>query len=341
MVKRKLKIVATTWHVMHAWDLYNALADEADFYLIDNFWRSWRKKEFLAARPIPENVHFVPYYEKGIYDFAILNIDQQCVNNKLGKSVVYEEFNNIIQDIPKVVINHGSPVYPEFLLGTDMTKQDAEEECRNIIKGMIGDNIMVVNSYEAASEKEWGWGNPIHHGLDDTEWFDLPKEPRVFTALSPAGCEEYYNRDAMNEIIRKFAMNYGYEIYWAKMNIKTDGSFEDYKEFLGRSLIYLDVSYRTPMNRARTEAMLSGCCVVQVKGAHDLDMFTKDRENIVLVDNSPEMIADVLADLIENKYDEAVKIGQAGKKMAKMHFNRTRYRADWIKLINDKVGIKI
>ncbi len=340
-MKRKLKICATTWHVMHFYDLFNALSDVADFYLMNNIWRSWRRKEFMAARPIPDNVKFVPYYEPGIYDFAILDIDQQCVNQKLGKSIVYQEFHNQIKDIPQVVINHGSPVYPEFLMTMKMTKQQAEEECRQIIKEMIGDALMVTNSFDAASNKEWGFGYPIVHGLDANEWLDLPKEPRIFTALSSAGCEEYYNRDCMNEVIRKLGQNYGYELYWAKMNIRTDSSFDDYKTFLGRSLIYIDVSFRTPMNRARTEAMLSGCCVVQVKGAHDLERFAEDRKNIILVDNSPEMIADVLVDLIENKYEEACIIGQAGKTTAKEKFNRERYRADWIKLINDKLGIKI
>jgi hypothetical protein len=338
---KKLSIVATTWHVMHAWDLFNALKDYADFYLINNFWRSWRKKEFLAARAIPSNVHFVPFYEEGKYDLAILNIDQQCVNNKLGKSIVYQELNASIKDIPKVVINHGSPVYPEFLMSAGMNKKQAEEECVAIVKKMIGDNIMVVNSFEAASEREWGWGNPIWHGLDATEWFDLPKEPRIFTALSPAGCEEYYNRDCLNEVIRLTKQNYGYDILWAKMNVKTDGSFEDYKTFLGSSLIYLDISFRTPMNRARTEAMLSGCCVVQVKGAHDLDRFAKDRENMVLVDNNPQQISDVLVALIEKNYWGAVQIGQNAKAMATKIFNRDRYRADWLKLLNDKLGIKL
>ena len=356
---RKLKICATTWHVMHFHDLFGALSDIADFYLINNIWRSWRRKEYLAARPIPSNVKFVPYYEPGVYDFAILDIDQQCVNTKLGKSVVYQEFHEQIKDIPQVVINHGAPVYPEFLMTTGMTKQEAEIECKKIIKSMIfdgiitkekkatvddihfGDTHMITNSYQAATDKEWGFGYPIWHGLDAKEWFDLPKEPRVFTALSPAGCEEYYNRDCLNEVIRKLMQNYGYELYWAKMNIKTDTSFDDYKTFLGKSLIYIDVSFRTPMNRARTEAMLSGCCVVQVKGAHDLERFAKDRENIILVDNKPEQIADVLAHLIENQYDEAIKIGQAGKETAKKLFNRERYKQDWIKFINDKLNIKI
>ena len=338
---RRLKIVTSTWHVMHFWDLFNALSDVADFYLVNNMWRSWRRKEYIAARPIPKNTFFVPTYQEGIYDFAILDVDQQCVNDKVGKTQVFKELNDRIKDIPKVIINHGSPVYPEFLMQSGMTKDDAQKECIRIIKEMVGDSIMVTNSHEAASEREWGWGYPIIHGLDPAEWYDLPKEPRVFTSLSPAGCDEYYNRDMMNEVTRRARQTYGYDIYWAKMNVKTDGSPDDYKDFLGRSLIYLDVSFRTPMNRARTEAMLSGACVVQVQGGHDLDRFAKHNENMVIVPNNPNAIVDTITDLIENRYEEAAQIGQNAKKMAMEKFGRARYRDDWMRLVTDELKIKL
>jgi glycosyltransferase involved in cell wall biosynthesis len=95
------------------------------------------------------------------------------------------------------------------------------------------------------------------------------------------------------------------------------------------------------MNRARTEAMMSGACVVQVNGAHDLDRFAKDGENIVLVDNSPDIIASICVDLIENRYKEAVQIGQNAKAMAHEKFERKRYRQDWIDLITKDLGIKL
>jgi len=57
----------------------------------------------------------------------------------------------------------------------------------------------------------------------------------------------------------------------------------------------------------------SGCCVVQVKGAHDLDKFIKEGENMILVDNEPREIAALLVDLIENHYKDCIEIGQKGK----------------------------
>lgn len=325
---------------MHYYDLISALKDDADFTLIDNTNRSWRDERFLNTRPIPANVRFAPFFEEGKYDFAILGIDQQCVNPDIGKSNVYKELNAAITDIPKVVINHGTPVYPEFLKHEQMTDGDAEIECRKIMRGLIGENHMVVNSYE--SVKEWGWGHPIWHGLDPDEWWQATKEPRVISALSPAGCDTYYNRSCMNDTIMEFGKSYGYEIQWARIskNARTDSSWDAYRNFLAKGLVYLDVSFRTPMNRARTEAMLSGCCIVQVEGAHDLDRFARDGENIVLVPNNPRKIADRLAELLANP-DETLRIGKEGRKTAMEKFSRARYRQDWLDFVHGtlKIGV--
>lgn len=64
-------------------------------------------------RPLPEGVKFVPYYQPGRYDLAVLHLDQQCVDPNIGKGTLYRHLNKVIQDIPKVVINHGTPFWPE------------------------------------------------------------------------------------------------------------------------------------------------------------------------------------------------------------------------------------
>ncbi len=83
------------------------------------------------------------------------------------------------------------------------------------------------------------------------------------------------------------------------------------------------------MNRARTEAMLSGCCVVQVEGAHDIERFAIPNKNMIIVPNDPEKIAK----LINNHYNDCIKIGQEGKKTAIKIFSREKYRQEWLKLI--------
>lgn len=344
---RKLEIVMTTWHVMHYYDLMMALKDDANFTLIPNNNRSWRDERFLALRPIPPNLSFAPFYEKGKYDFAILGVDQQCTNDDLGKTKVFKELNEVITDIPKVVINHGCPVYPEFLKEAGMTDADAEEKCRLLMKALVGNAPMVVNSYTASSEKEWGWGYPIWHGMEPSEWFgDMIKEPRAITALSPAGTDMYYNRACMNDTSEQLKRIFGYELQWARVTMyaqKTDQSWDAYRKFLGKGLVYVDTSFRTPMNRARTEAMLSGCCVVQVDGAHDLDHLTPFgtiRENVVIVPNNPIAIAEKVNELLQNPR-KAMEIGQKGRLFAQQAFNRTRYREDWLRFITEELKLNV
>lgn len=336
MKNGRYQIVTSDWHIMHFWDLFNALSDMADFFLIDNNHRDWRKPTYLALRPIPANATHVPYYEPGKYDLAILDVDQQCTNPLLGKTKLQRELLELITDIPVIVINHATPVYPEYLCKEGMTKAEAEEECRRVIREMVGDRPMVTNSFEAATEREWGWGTPIWHGMNPDEWMDLPKEPRAFTALSPAGADEYYNRECMSEIQTKLNDRFGHTLWWAKQNVDTHTSPEGYKEFLGRSLLYIDTSFRTPMNRARTEAMLSGCCIVQVAGAHDLDHPVEGgvlKDFMIIVPNDPTAIAEKINDLIEHHYQECVEMGQRAKAMAMKTFTRERYRQAWLNLI--------
>ena len=60
---RRLKVVATTWQIFHWHDLFNALSDVADFYLIDNMWRSWRKKEYGEINLTPDvALDFFPHH---------------------------------------------------------------------------------------------------------------------------------------------------------------------------------------------------------------------------------------------------------------------------------------
>lgn len=77
--------------------------------LLNNNVRHWN----TDARPLPKNVEWVPYYEPGKYDLAILHVDQQCVDPLIGKGILYRNLNKVIQDIPKIVINHGTPWWPE------------------------------------------------------------------------------------------------------------------------------------------------------------------------------------------------------------------------------------
>lgn len=337
-MKRKLEIFDYTWHIPHQYDMMYALRKDCNFYHCLNTKLQWDE----CIRKKPDNLKFVTCYEAGKYDLAILHIDQQTISEDYIKYLIYRQFDKIITDIPKIVINHGSPVFPErfYQLGQNLSEAEMENVCRRLIRFLVKDNEMVVNSYTSAKPQEWGFGTPIVHGINSEDWWDMPKEPRVFTSLSAHGLDAYYNRSVMFRTAEELLHKHGYVLHYARRNVDTARSPEDYKSFLGRSLLYLDTSFRTPMNRARTEAFLSGCCVVQVEGAHDLERWAKPGENIVIVPNDPEKIAAVVADLLENRYNEAVSIGKKGKEMAIKEFNPEKYRASWIKLMKKTIAEK-
>jgi len=303
--------------------------------------RKWGEQ----ARPLPKHVKWVPYYEPGKYDLAILHVDQQCLSPRIayGKSMVFREVKAQIKDIPIIVINHGTPVYPEVFTqfaqeaGLGNTEEAGEEWARREMKKLMeGVSVMVVNSHKA--KEMWGFGKTIIHGLDPEDWWDLPKEPRVVTFISPGGIgEKYYGRRFFRETRQVLRRKYGVELVWIGQD-KYCASWDDYRNFLGRSLVYFNPTIGSPMPRTRTEAMFSGCCVVTTP-YQDADRFIKNGVNGFLVNVNPQEAAKVIADCIFN-YQKSVEIGQKGKETAKKLFNGKRFRKDWFDLIKFVLKVK-
>lgn len=128
---------------------------------------------------------------------------------------------------------------------------------------------------------------------------------------------------------------YGISLQW----INSPGCFKansikDYKEFLGKSLIFFNGTFASPMPRSRTEAMLSGCCIITTP-QHDADTFIKHGENGFIVSASDvygtaKLIAELLSD-----YKTAKMVGKKGRETALKIFNRERYRDDWIEFLKE------
>lgn len=317
---KPIKIFNVPWHVAHQYELYKIPGTE--WYHCINPVRKWssKRKEF---RPKPPNVFEVPYYEPGKYDLAVLHIDQQCVDPTLGKSRLYKELNEAIKDIPKIVINHGTPFWPECY---------TEEYILMRMRQLVGQNHMVVNSERAL--EMWGKIGQsqtcILHGLDPEEWFDLPKEPRVITGLSPAGLDRYYNRNLLIAVKDKLKEK-GIPHCWIQVDWLAE-SFDDYRNFIGRSLIYFNPTLESPMPRSRTEAMLSGCCVLTLPN-HGAEKFIQHGVSGIHVPNNPTVIADLIEELINNHYQQCIEIGQRGKEVARQLFHKDRFQAEWLQLI--------
>jgi len=320
------------------------LAHQYELYKIPNTEWTWVAQHRRQTSNVPRGdmvkkfgLKTVPHYEKGKYDLALLHVDQQCFEENLwerGKGSLYKELNEVITDIPKIVINHGTPYYPEQFqcnikeenykaLGYTKEQIGMSGDLINTCKKVIGNNYMVTNSYRAA--EQWGHGKPIIHGQDKEEWFDLPKEPRVITTLSPAGLDKYYDRSFLTAIREELEER---DIHFCQITVDVRfSSFEEYREFIGRSLIYIHPMKEAPMSRGRTEAMFSGCCVLTTPW-QDADRFIENGKNGFIIPRNPRVVADMVEGLLYD-YKKAVAIGQEGKKTALKEFDGDRYRKDW------------
>lgn len=335
---KELKIFAIPWHTGHQHEqLKLAQKYPVKFSYLRNNVRRWSR---FTSRPEPhtylnkDQFEWVDYYEPGKYDLAILNLDQQCVNPDIGKGQLYRQLNEVIQDIPKIVLNHGTPMYDEYcpedmvINGGKVQTRRGERRLQGM-KEMIGDNFMIVNSYKAV--ERWGWGYPIIHGMDESEWLDLPKEPRVVVSLSPGGLDKYYNRQLLSAIKQAVKDKCGIDIIHTNVNYDVE-DWQDYKELLGRSLIAIYPFLDSPMPRSRTESMFSGACVLTSKH-HNADEFIVHGKNGFIVQDNPLSYAEAIHGLINVCYEETVKVGQEGKKTAQKLFTVDQYLDDLYKIL--------
>lgn len=326
-MSKKLRVFGVMNHVGNQYEMLK-LAEKynVEFTYLENNVRKWSR---YSARPIPDHLKWATHYEAGKYDVAILHVDQQHVNPDIGKGQLYTQMNEVIQDIPKIVINHGTPMYDEMydeeMVINGGIIHDAKGD-RQIpgMKQKIGDNFMVVNSYESVDR--WGWGYPLIHGMQADEWYDLPKEPRVTISLSPGGLDKYYNRQLLTAIKGELKDRLGLEVWHITVSYEAK-DWQDYREILGSSLIYINPTLDSPMPRSRTEAMLSGCCVLTSKH-HGAEDFIEHGVDGFIVPDNPLSYVKAVDTLINGCYKDAIRIGQHGKAKAQKVFNLDRYLDD-------------
>lgn len=344
---KEIKVFNMPWHIGHQYELCKIPATKW-------YWLVNHRRHFASMPRGPqENYGFewIPHYESGKYDVALLHLDQQCMEDSLwerGKGSVFREVNSVIQDIPKIVIMHGTPYYPE-MFGSDITKDNYKEfgftedqigmssELIKRFKDVTKDiDMFIFNSHTA--QKQWGFAGSdkaktIIHGLDPDEWWDLPKEPRVVTMINPGGLDKYYDRHFLKCVKEALAER---DIYHCHITVDARFSnWDEYRKFLGRSLLYFNPTRESPMPRARTEAMLSGCCVITTLN-QDAETFIKDGVNGYKALRNPEYVADIVEGLINN-YDQAIAVGQKGRETALKLFDGNRYREEWRKILEDLI----
>ena len=334
-----IKVFGVLNHIGNQFEMLKLMDNyDIEFTYLENNVRRWSD---VSSRPMHPKLKWATHYEPGKYDVAILHVDQQHVDPNIGKGWLYRDLNEIIQDIPKIVINHGTPMWDEFytedmvINGGEIQTNSGKKQLIGM-KEKIGDNFMVVNSYE--SVERWGWGYPLIHGLDPNEWWDLPKEPRVAVLVSPGGLSKYYNRPLISAIKNAVYEKSGIEVLHPNVNVDLGGdNWSEYRTLVGPSLISIFPFLDSPMPRSRTEAMLSGSCVLTSK-YHGADQFIEHGKNGFIVPDNPQSYAEAIHYLINDCYKEAIQIGQEGKKTAMKYFSTKQYQEDLWFIITEIVN---
>lgn len=314
-----LRILDYSWHQAHLYRMAQALP--ATFTIAALRQPPWNK----AQRPIPSNVRFVRPQDIRAedYDLALLHLDQWCDLLNL-RAFPFRFMNQSVQNVPKVIIMHGTP--------------DNGRNRENILR-LIGDLPVVCNSRQAAREWDGGEGRvdcyglpqfrAIIHGYTD-EWFNFSLEKRTDGAITICSggdmSREYHGLPLVERLRRDVPLTW----YGPRGEKPWASNFVAYREVLARALVYFSPTRRAPMPGARTEAMLSGCCIVSVPG-NDFEDYIRQGENGFIVKTYSEA-RDVLTYLLENP-EVAYGVGQVGRRNALTFFDHGRYRWDWLDML--------
>lgn len=316
---KRINVVGLSWHTSHQASLAKLSFIKRYDLVITN--RVWAEKQ----RPFPSKCRYVPNIpDNHDYDLAIMHIDQQCVEPRISKGVIMFDVLERVRElnIPTIIINHMTPFSDRL----------SSEEVVARVKELVQNDTMVVNSKTAATQ--WGFGQPIIHGLSVDEWYNLPKEPRILTVLTSGGMEKAYRRSLLYETMSILEDDYGTKIHWIGGNAPSASSFDEYRTILGQSLIFFMPTWQSPMPRARTEAMLSGCCIVSTKHQDWQDYIDHGKTGFIVKDN-PQSCAKLLYNLV-SEYKTAYQVGQAGRLIARGIFNHENFEKQWYKLLKDK-----
>lgn len=298
------------WHEPHSHRM-NVLPVRRDFLWHDG-WPKWDERK----RPFPP-CDVVDHYTPGVYDAVICHVDEVCWRYH-NMAPQFRELRRVVKDAPIIVINHGTP--------------DDETDAL-MMRDWLDGCHMVVNSEQAA--RDWGWGTPIIHGYDASEWVPrhIHMAPMAVTTIGgPSVWHDSYNGWPFMEQLKL-----DYPIVTIGQDVKC-GSFDEYRRVLGEGTIYVNTTARSPMPGARTEAMLLGLCVVTFDN-HDADRYFADGVTGLVAHDEAEFRAKLEYALANPK--EAQRIGRNGAIAARQHFAVDRYVRDWMRLLKDVCGRSI
>jgi len=327
--QRRLRVIDYPWHQVH---LYRLTALPADFWLARIRSPLWN----YLQRPEPRNYRgglTVDQIEARInrrrLDLSLLHLDQWCDRDPV-RAFPFRLMRSLTRDLPQVLIMHGTP--------------DDPDNRRRILK-LIGDLPVVCNSEQAREEWDGGeeredrYGRPqfttVIHGYKTDEFLNFPvweRRREAITICSGGDLSRWYHGTAIVERLMRDV-----NLHWVGPlgDRPWCHSYSEYKKMLASSLIYFSPTRRAPMPGSRTEAALSGCCIVSVPG-NDWESGVVHGVNGYDLE-SYESIRDCLRYLIAHP-SKAHMVGQEGRKRALKAYEHTRYVREWMGLLSE-IGV--
>lgn len=318
-----LRILDYSWHQVHSYRLH-ALPAEFTYVIFRHpIWT-------LGQRPMPDNFRGGVYPDQVDvmqYDLALLHLDQWCGADNNLRALPFRLMNQICRELPRVIIMHGTP--------------DSESNRREILQ-LMDDLPVVCNSHAAALEWDGGEGRvdrygvhqfrTIIHGYAVDEFDSRPFEERdreVITICSGGDMSrEYHGLPLVERLKRDTPL----VVYGPRGDRPWMPDYAQYRALLARTLCYLSPTRRAPMPGARTEAMLSGCCVVTAPG-QDGESFIRHGQTGIVAQTYTDMRDYV--QLILEYPEEAYRVGQAGREAARELFDQGRYVAAWLDILRE------
>ena len=344
---RRLKILTYRWHCPHQYELYRS---GHEFTLVTGTGTWLCETWDFNKRPIPSNARFQNCQDikPNEFDLAILHFDENVLHPELCNGKVPQDWGQTfkwllgLRDLPKVAICHGTP---QFFGQYDRaySKPDLgnviEANRKELVDKLFGVKI-VCNSHQAAFEWNFHKSETIWHGFAPHEFPPTLKDKNVLVMLEAAMRNRpHYNGLFVFEAIERLLGSDVKVEHQSEDQFKVDSSrpqesalcrYQNYVRQLGRYRIYLNPTVRSPMPRARGEAMMAGAVPVSLRN-HDVDLFIKNGVNGFFGD-TPEELAEQLVWLSKNE-GAAEKMGALARQVAFNLFNQDRYLDSWSKLL--------
>ena len=349
---RRLRILTYRWHAPHQYELYKL---PHDFTLATGLGDGMTDVWQYDQRPLRPNARMLPIaqIDPRDYDAAILHFDENVFAARLGNTIIplqwglsFRHFLENFPNLPKAAICHGTAPF-EGQYGLDPKRKHAfrlhDAERKELVQALaLAGARVICNSHEALSE--WGFvdARVIWHGFDPQEFPECTRQ-RDILALAPDMRRPHYRGAWEHQrVVELLTPGLGVEtaehpgacIEARDTNPFAVRNFRSYVDRIRQFSVYLNTTLRSPMPRARGEAMMTGVIPVCLRN-HDIDRFVENGVDGFYAD-TPEELAAFLNDLFRDR-GRILEMSRAARRKAMDVFNHDRYLAAWTNLLDEIV----